>query len=137
MPAVIFAALWLSVGYGMVYFLAALQAVDRELYEAAQVDGAGRWARFRHITLPEIAPVLRFLVLVGLIGSFQLFELPFVMFEQGPGPASYGITIVMYLYLMGFDAGDAGYASAVGWGLVLIIVLFTLAQIRSMRRAAE
>src|SRR5260370_991335 len=66
MPAIIMAALWLSVGYGMIYFLAALQGVDRDLYQAAEVDGAGRWARFWHITFPGIRPVLQFLVLVGL-----------------------------------------------------------------------
>ena len=110
MPAILMASLWLSVGYGMIYFLAALQGVDRELYEAAEVDGAGRWDRFRHVTLPGLKPVLRFLVLVGLIGAFQLFELPFVLFGQTAGPAGYGSTIVMYLYFMGFDAGDAGFA---------------------------
>jgi len=66
-PAIVIAALWLTIGWGMVYFLAALQAVDRELYEAAEVDGAGRWARFRHVTLPGIRPVLAFLVLIGTI----------------------------------------------------------------------
>ena len=133
MPAIVMAALWLSVGYGMIYFLAALQGVDRELYEAAEVDGAGRWARFRHVTLPGIMPVLRFLVLVGLIGAFQLFELPFVLFSQTAGPAGRGITIVMYLYFMGFDTGDPGFASAVGWMLVGIILLISLTQVRSLR----
>src|SRR5262249_46013366 len=106
MPAIVMAALWLSVGYGMIYLLAALQAVDRELYEAAQVDGAGRWARFHHVTLPSIAPVLRFLILVGVIGAFQLFELPYVLFGQSAGPAGFGITIVMYLFVTGFRVGD-------------------------------
>ena len=132
MPALVMASLWLSVGYGMIYFLAALQGVDRELYEAAEMDGAARWDRFRHITLPAIRPVLRFLVLVGLIGAFQLFELPFVLFGQTAGPAGYGSTIVMYLYFMGFDAGDAGFASAVGWVLVLIILLISLLQLPAL-----
>ena len=133
MPAIVMASLWLSVGYGMIYFLAALQGVDRELYDAAEMDGAGRWDRFRHVTLPGLKPVLRFLVLVGLIGAFQLFELPFVLFGQTAGPAGYGSTIVMYLYFMGFDAGDAGFASAVGWVLVLIILLISLLQLRGLR----
>ena len=137
MPAMVMASLWLSVGYGMIYFLAALQGVDRELYEAAEMDGAGRWDRFRHVTLPGLKPVLRFLVLVGLIGAFQLFELPFVLFGQTAGPAGYGSTLVMYLYFMGFDAGDAGFASAVGWVLVLIILLISLLQLRGLRAGRE
>lgn len=132
LPAVILAALWLSVGYGMVYFLAALQAVDRELYEAAEVDGAGRWARFWHITLPGIRPVLVFLTLVGMIGSFQLFELPYVLF-QGPGPNNSALTVVMYLFQQGFETGDLGYASAIGWMLVLMVLAVSIAQIRLTR----
>ena len=137
MPAIIMASLWLSIGYGMIYLLAALQGVDRDLYEAAKVDGAGPWAKFRHVTLPGIRPVLRFLVLVGLIGAFQLFELPYVLFGQTNGPGGYGTTIVMYLYIMGFDAGDSGYASAVGWVLVLLILTLSLAQVRALRRSGD
>ncbi len=85
MPALILAALWLSIGQAMIYLLAALQAVDRDLYEAAEVDGAGRWSRFTQVTLPGIRPVLTYLALVGTIYSLQLFELPYVFF-QGPGP---------------------------------------------------
>jgi ABC-type sugar transport system permease subunit len=134
MPAIVMAALWLSVGYGMVYLLAALQGVDRELYDAADVDGAGRWARFRHVTLPGIRPVLRFLIVVGIIGSLQLFELPYVMFGQTTGPAGSAMTIVMYLFAMGFETGDPGYASAVGWALVVIILLVSLVYFRAQRR---
>jgi ABC-type sugar transport system permease subunit len=117
----------------MIYLLAALQGVDRELYEAAQVDGAGRWARFWHVTLPAIAPVLRFLILVGVIGAFQLFELPYVLFGQSAGPAGFGITIVMYLFVTGFRVGDLGYASAVGWALVIILLAVSLPQTRGMK----
>ena len=137
MPAIVMAALWLSVGYGMIYLLAALQGVDRELYEAAQVDGAGRWSRFWHVTLPSIAPVLRFLILVGVIGAFQLFELPFVLFGQSAGPAGFGITIVMYLFVTGFRVGDLGYASAVGWALVIILLAVSLPQTRGMKEASR
>jgi ABC-type sugar transport system permease subunit len=137
MPAIVMAALWLSVGYAMIYLLAALQGVDRELYEAAEIDGAGPWARFRHVTLPSIRPVLRFLILVGFIGALQLFELPFVLFGQSAGPASFGITIVMYLYFMAFRLGDLGYASAVGWALVLMLLIVSLLQVRSLRGVRE
>jgi ABC-type sugar transport system permease subunit len=134
MPAVVIAALWISIGYAMIYFLAALQAVDRELYEAAEVDGAGRWAQFRHITLPGIKPVLIFMLLVGTIGAFQLFELPYVLFYGVS--TNYAITIVIYLFQVGFEAGDIGYASAIGWMLVLIILIVSLIQLK-VTRAAE
>ncbi len=123
--AVLIAWLWLSVGFGMMYLLAALQAVDPQLYEAADLDGAGTADRFRHITLPGVRPVLGFLILVGLISGFQLFELPYVLL-QGPGPAYAGFTVVMYLFSMGFQQGNLGYASAIGWALVLVNVLFTV-----------
>ena len=126
MPAVVIAALWISVGYAMVYFLAALQAVDRDLYEAAEVDGAGHWAQFWHITLPGIRPVLMFLVLVGTIGAYQLFELPYVLFYRAYN--NYGITIVIYLFQMGFETGDIGYASAIGWALVILILIVSFVQ---------
>lgn len=120
--ATLIAWLWLSVGFGMMYLLAALQSVDPQLYEAADIDGAGAWARFRHITLPGIRPVLIFLIVVGLISGFQLFELPYVLL-QGPGPGYAGFTVVMYLFAKGFQEGNLGYASAIGWALVLITVL--------------
>jgi ABC-type sugar transport system permease subunit len=131
MPAVVLAALWLSTGQAMIYLLAALQAVDRELYEAAAVDGAGRWARFRHVTLPGVRPVLGFLVLAGTIYALQLFELPFVLF-QGFGPRSSAMTVVGYLFANGFINQDIGYASAVGWVLVLMISLVAAAQVKGV-----
>ena len=133
--AVVIAALWLSVGYGMIYFLAALQSVDKELYEAADVDGAGAWSQFWHITLPGISPVLLFLMFVGTIGALQLFELPYVLFN-GTGPGLAGLTIVNYLFGAGFEQGNLGYASAVGWVLVLIIASVGLLQL-SVARSKE
>ncbi len=129
MPAIVLASLWVSVGYAMIYWLAALAAVDGDLYEAASIDGAGRWATFRHVTLVGIRPMLVFLLLVGTIASLQLFELPYVFF-QGPGPGYRGLTIVQYLYLNGIQAGDLGSAAAVGWVLLLLILGITLLQIR-------
>jgi ABC-type sugar transport system permease subunit len=134
MPAVVVASLWLTIGWGMVYLLAALQGVDRDLYEAAEVDGAGHFARFRHVTLPGIRPVLRFLVLVGVVASLSLFELPYVFF-QGSGPRMAGLTIVMYLYEYGFQAGDVGFAAAVGWILVVLILVASLVHLRATREA--
>jgi ABC-type sugar transport system permease subunit len=132
MPAVVIAALWISLGYAMVYFLAALQAVDRELYEAAEVDGADRWQRFWHVTLPGIRPVLVFMVLVGTIGAFQLFELPYILFYNVW--TNYAITIVIYLFQTGYESGDLGYASAIGWMLVAIILVVSLVQLYIAKR---
>jgi ABC-type sugar transport system permease subunit len=127
MPALIIASLWMSVGFNMIYFLAALQGVDKECLEAADIDGANAWQKFLHVILPEIAPVTRFVLLLSVIGSFQLFELPFILLN-GPGPESRGLTIVMYLYQYGFEAGDLGYASGIGWTLALILMGLTIIQ---------
>jgi ABC-type sugar transport system permease subunit len=137
MVSVLMASLWLSVGFGMIYFLAALQAVDKELYEAAMVDGAGRWSQFWNVTLPGIRPVLVFMIVVGTIGAFQLFELPFVLFQQTPGPDNRALTIVMYLFITGFQVRDLGLASAIGWALVLVIFAIALIQIRLSGVAKE
>lgn len=132
MPGIVLASLWVSVGYAMIYWLAALQSVDPQLTDAAHVDGAGSWSRFIHVTLPAIRPVMVFLLLAGTINSFQLFELPYVYF-QGAGPSLRGLTIVEYLYEQGIGAGDLGFASAVGWVAMLFILAITLAQIRLTR----
>lgn len=125
--AIVAAGVWLTIGWGMVYLLAALQGVRPELYEAARIDGASGWQRFRHITIPGIRPVLSYLILVGTVSGLQLFELPYVFF-QGLGPRLRGLTVVQYLVLRGFDRGDLGLASAVGWVLVVLIGLFAAAQ---------
>jgi ABC-type sugar transport system permease subunit len=130
MPALIMAALWMYTGLHMTYLLAALQSVDKDLYEAAQVDGAGAWQQFLSVTLPGIKPVLIYVLILSTIGSFQLFELPFIMLGSGPGPNNAGLTIVMYLYQTGFVTGDLGYASAVGWTLSLGMLLISLIQLK-------
>lgn len=130
MPALVLTSLWMYVGFNMIYFLAALQAVDRELYDAALVDGAGPWQSFLAVTLPGIRPVAAFVVIMSTIGSFQLFELPYIMLGNGPGPNKAGLTLVMYLYNTGFVTGDLGYASAVGWTLALGVLLISLVQLR-------
>jgi ABC-type sugar transport system permease subunit len=137
MPALILAALWLYVGFNMIYFLAALQNVPEELMEAAALDGAGAWHRFRHIVLPEILPIATFVVLMSLLGSLQLFELPFVLLNGGAGPDNRGLTIVMYLYQTGFVSGDLGYASAIGWVLALFMGAFALGQKWFTKRQEE
>lgn len=125
-------SLWLGVGFGSLYLAAAMQAISRELYDSAKVDGAGTWGCFWHVTLPSVRPMLAFLTLVGTIKAFQLFELPYVLFG-GPGPSGAGMTVVMYLYGVGFEAGDFGYASAVGWGIVAVLSVLLLLQYRLLR----
>ncbi len=131
MPSLILAGVWLYAGFNMVYFLAALQHVSGELLDAAAIDGAGPWQRFWHVTLPEIRPVAGLVVLMSVAGSFQLFELPYIMFNptgNPAGPDNSALTVVMYLYQMGFMSGDLGYASAIGW--VLAVLLMSLAALQ-------
>lgn len=132
--SLVLAGLWLYVGFNMIYFLAALQSVSRELLEAATIDGASRWQRFRHVVWPEIRPVAGFVTLLSIIGSLQLFELPFIMLNYVQGPQdSRGLSLVIYLYQTGFQTGDLGYASAIGWVLALILVALTWVQRRLSR----
>lgn len=128
MPCLVLTSLWMYVGFNMVYFLAALQNVDPVLYEAATVDGANAWQKFRHVTLPGIKPVAVFVVVLSTIGSFQLFELPYLMLNNSRGPDAAGLTIVMYLFENGFITGDLGYASAIGWMLALGVLILAIGQ---------
>ena len=130
MPAIVLTSLWLYVGFNMIYFLAALQAVDTELYEAAEADGANAWQKFWAVTLPGIRPVAIFVLVTATIGSFQLFELPYIMLGNTAGPNNAGLTVVMYLYNNGFITGDLGYASAVGWTLAVGVLIVSLVQMR-------
>lgn len=130
MPAIVLTSLWMYVGFNMIYFLAALQAVDRDLYEAATVDGANAWQRFVHVTMPSIRNVTVFVVVFSTIGSFQIFELPYLLLNLGSGPDNAGLFLVTYLYQNGFVTGDLGYASAIGWTLALAVMAIALVQIK-------
>lgn len=127
MTAMILANIWMWTGFNMIYFLAALQNVDKELMDASKVDGAGAWSRFLHVTIPAIRPIAGFVMMLSMIGAFQVFELPYLLFD-GAGPNNRGLTIVMYLYQSGFQIGDLGYASAIGWVLAVILMFFSLIQ---------
>jgi ABC-type sugar transport system permease subunit len=129
MPSLILASLWMYVGFNMIYFLAALQSVNQETLDAAAIDGANAWQRFRYVVVPELKPVLGFVVLLSVIGSLQLFELPFVLLN-GSGPESSGLTLVMYLYQNGFQRDDLGFASAIGWTLAILLIGLALMQRR-------
>lgn len=132
MPAIVLTALWVYVGFNMIYFLAALQGVDKSLEEAARIDGANRWQVFWNVTLPAMRHVVMFVVITSIIGSFQLFELPLALLPTslGHGPDNAGLTVVGYLYDVGFNAGDLGLGSAVGWVVALIITLVSAVQLR-------
>jgi lactose/L-arabinose transport system permease protein len=124
--SVMLALTWHYTGYNAVIYLARLQGIPDEHYEAAAVDGAGAWRRFWHITLPGLRPAVLLTVVLSTIGTLQLFDEPFVM--TGGGPDNATTTIGVYLYQTGFRYFDFGYASAIGYALVLIISVLGLIQ---------
>jgi multiple sugar transport system permease protein len=123
-------SLW-GIGGGVVIYLAGLQGIPTELYEAAEVDGAGEWHKFRHITVPMISPVLFFQLVMGIIGALQVFAGPFIMTGGGPNNAS--LFYMLYLYLNAFSFFKMGYASALAWVLFLYIMALTLFIVRSSK----
>ncbi len=134
LPAIAIVFAWTSVGFNSVLFLAGLQGIPADLYEAASIDGANRWQRFRSITLPSVAPTTFFVVATSTILALQLFTEPYVLTGPNPGgPNNATLTPVMYLYNSGFRNFEFGYASAVAWVLFALIFAFTLVQYRRQR----
>lgn len=131
-PAVVLLTLWKNTGFTMVIYLAGLQAIPPELYDAAKVDGAGALQRFRYVTIPMVSPTTFFLLVIQMIGAFQLFSEPYVMTRGGPAQAT--LTIVYYIYQNAFEFGRMGKASAIAWVLFAFIFIFTFIQIRLQRR---
>ena len=131
MPAIILLAVWKNFGYHMLIFIAGLQAIPEELYEAAYLDGAGPWRRFRHVTLPMLGPTLAFVGLITMIGFFQLFAEPYVMTQGGPLRST--TSLVLLMYEEGFRWWRMGYAAAVAFVLFLVILAVMLLQ-RRIRR---
>lgn len=127
------ASIWQGFGFETVVFLAALQSIPCELYEAACIDGAGNWAQFRYITLPALKPVILFVYIIGVIGSYQVFDQVFVMTSGGPVYST--STIVYYLYDKFRDL-RLGYASAIAYILFAILVIFSYLQMRLSRERA-
>jgi multiple sugar transport system permease protein len=127
LPAIIAASIWQGFGFETIVFLAALQAIPREYYEAAQVDGAGGWTLFRHITLPGLRPTVIFVYIIGIIGSFQVFDQIFVMTQGGPFGSTR--TIVFELYDR-FNSLELGPASAIAYVLLLILAILSYIQLR-------
>ncbi|MFF0267945.1 carbohydrate ABC transporter permease [Kribbella sp. NPDC004536] len=132
MPALILMSVWKSFGFGMVVFLAGLQAIPQQLYEAGRVDGTSTWNSFRHITLPMLSPALFFVVVTSVIGSFQVFDQALIMTNGGPGSRT--TTLVMYIYRTGFENYDQGYAAAQSLVLFAFIVIITAGQFLFQRR---
>jgi multiple sugar transport system permease protein len=131
MPAIILLAVWRNFGYNMLIFIAGLQRIPMQLYEAAELDGAGAWARFRHITLPLLAPTFVFVGVITAIGYFQLFSEPYVM--TGGGPLKSTLSMVLYMYEEGFRWWRLGSAAAIAFVLFAVILACTLLQLRVQR----
>lgn len=125
-PALLLVTIWKGLGYNMLLYLAALQAIPDFLYEAAEVDGASSWHKFIHITLPLLAPTHFFLLVMGIIGTFQMFGEIFVMTKGGPAGST--TTLVYYIYQYAFQWFQMGYASAISW--VVFAFTFTAAMVQ-------
>lgn len=131
MPALIFMKVWKAVGYYTVLFLAGLQAISLELYDAAKVDGASAWPRLRHITLPLLSPTTLFILVVAVISSFQDFDQVFVLTKGGPVNSTN--VLVYYLYEQAFQLYKVGTGSAIAVVLLVLLLGFTVLQIRLSR----
>jgi len=134
MPAIILMAVWKSFGYNMLIFIAGLQAIPEELYDAAEIDGAGPFRRFFSITLPMLAPTLVFISVITMIGYFQLFAEPYVMTQGGPLRST--TSVVLLMYEEGFRWWRMGYAAAVAFVLFIVILIATLLQFRLQKERA-
>lgn len=126
MPAVVIVSTWRDMGYYMILFLAGLQTVPRELYEAARVDGANVWDRFRHVTLPCLRPTMFFVTVMLTINSFKVFDLILVMTDGGPGQAT--LVLSQFIYRKGFEESQFGYASAAAVVLFAMCIVITIVQ---------
>jgi multiple sugar transport system permease protein len=129
MPAIILITLWTGMGGGrMIIFLAGLQGVPQEFYEAAEIDGAGGWRKFLHITLPMISPTIFFNLVLGIIGALQVFTTAYITTKGGPGRATW--FFALHIYTSAFEYFDMGYASTLAWFLFLVLLVFTIIQLR-------
>jgi multiple sugar transport system permease protein len=132
MPSIVAMSVWQGLGTDVIIFLAGLQAIPTDLLDAASVDGAGRWARFRNVVLPLLTPSIFFTGVLSLIGAFQVFDQIFVL--QRPRPTDATITIVYFIYENGFKFFKMGYATAASWVLFVIVAIFTAIYFRSQNR---
>jgi multiple sugar transport system permease protein len=135
MPSVIMTSVWKSVGFAMVVYLAGLQSIPEDYYDAAKIDGATGWRRLRDITVPLLSSTTLFLLVISVLGSFQVFTQIFIM--TGGGPLGKTRTIVWYIYTTGFRDYNMGYAAALAFALFAMMLVFTLLQFRFLRREVE
>ncbi|GIG65882.1 carbohydrate ABC transporter permease [Phytomonospora endophytica] len=136
-PILVFISVWGGAGYGMIIFVAGLNAIPEELYEQAEIDGASAWRKFWHITLPLLRPVTTYVLITSLIGAFQVFEAVYVVFRTTAsnvgGVLDSALMIVPYLYDMGFGKFELGFASAIAWTLFIVIFVVSTVQLRLSR----
>ena len=132
-PAIIMLMVWAS-GGTMIIYLAGLQDIPDSLYEAAEIDGAGWGQKFRHVTLPLMTPTIFFTLVLGIIGTFQVFDVIFVLTDGMGGPLNSTLVYLIYLYRNGFNFFRMGYASAMAWILFMIILVITIIQFRMASR---
>ncbi len=130
MPSIIILGLWRYTGVNAIYFLAGLQSISPEIWEAASIDGANRWQVFRHITLPLLRPTLLFVIIIAIIGSYNFFGEPYLLVGPEGGTRNAGLFMTMYLYLNGFRFMKFGYAAAIGYALTVIILVLSVIQLR-------
>lgn len=133
MLAIIVLAVWKGFGYTMIIFITGLQNIPEELYEAARIDGAGKWKQFRHVTLPMLGPTFLFVGIVTAIGQLQIFAEPYVMTRGGP--LNRTLTAVMMMYEQGFRWWRMGYAASIAFILFLIIATATVVQMRFQEKS--
>lgn len=134
LPTLIVMGAWRNLGFAMVIFLAGLQAIPKDLYEAATIDGARKWAQLRHITVPMLRPTMLFVAVITTIGYVQFFEEPFVMTQGGPLDST--LSMAYHTYNQ-FGFGNYGYASAMGYVLFVVVVLLSIAWFRLLRNNVD
>ena len=132
MPAIIVISIWKGLGYNMVLFLAGLQGIPTEMYEAARIDGATRIREFLHVTLPMLTPTIFFVLVITMISSFQVFDQTYILTKGGPQNST--ITLVYYVYQTGFQQLRMGYASAMAYVLFIITLVVVLIQWKTQGR---
>lgn len=129
-PSLLIMATWRWSGLNMIYFTSGLANISQDLYDAAAIDGASGLQRFFYITVPLLRPITIFVMTLTLIGGFQLFVEPFILWSSGGGPGQSGLSIVVFLYRTAFTSFNLGYASTIGVALALIIMVLSLIQLR-------
>jgi len=132
LPSLVMLGVWRSMGANMIIFLAGLQGVPQELYEAARIDGASRWREIRHVTLPLLTPTLFFVLIMSVIGSFQVWEATYLLTQGGPANAT--LTISYYIYQQAFEWFHMGIGAALAYILFFVIAIVTVVQFRLQRR---